>query len=134
MHNLITFECMTVVVRCWWKAYTAFEIPNSNYMVGNWNHALLNVQYTICIMVRNWVFSEFQSRAWAFHAKSREKQWLHRDKEMMQIEQGNNYHGNYYPPRNETESINCQLIRETIMTINKWWKLQLQLYQLHCQI
>lgn len=89
MHNLITFERMNVVARDADEKRTAFEIPNSNYMVGNWNHALLNVQYTIYIMVKNWIFSEFQWRA--YREVAREKKWLHRDKEVMQIEQGNTW-------------------------------------------
>lgn len=89
MHNLITFERMNVVARDADEKRTAFEIPNSNYMVGNWNHALLNVQYTIYIMVKNLILRNFNGEH-GHTAKLRERK-NDCTEIKMQIEQGNTW-------------------------------------------
>lgn len=105
MHNLITFKWM------WQDAEkrTAFKIPIYDYCRLS-NHGLMNVQYTIFIMVKNRIFFglwsvEFQLSVDTEKLRKKCFDW---DKETVKIKQENMITNE--APRNESEPINCQLI------------------------
>lgn len=73
MHNLITFECMNVVARCRWKAYS---IRNSNFRISIKYGRQLKSRFVECATHDLYYgqklnFTEFQLRASAYREIAR---------------------------------------------------------------